>query len=439
MSTCYINEIPPEILAQILQLTDYEALSHSRIFHLASVCKRWKEVVFTSPHFWTTLECTISDRLKNGPESTVPALLERFERWFARAGDMPWSLCLSFNTASRKTSQLYQYIIGIPRWRSLSFTLNLTGASNWNWFEGLVAAAQASGKANGDTPCWPQLETLEIEAPGVRYSDGRLALPLQSIAPNLRNLKVTVAELGGPIFNAFEGFPWTNLVHFEFAGLVGVESLDFYLRLLSQAPNLRTLKALDNQNDFSAMLPLSSVTVPIPLTHINLRHLALHDSPNVLLFLKSVKLPSLVSIDLSRAYDPQDIAFPPHSTPISDAIRALVLASNCRIKVLRLKWTPIFEQDLYLLLTAIPTVEDIELDETACFLTQPSVFFERLESTKAPSVLLPNLQRFSFNQGYRCRLVEVGDAEFETFMERPLVWWKEGLHLGEAETSPPRP
>ncbi|KAF5331702.1 hypothetical protein D9611_007544 [Ephemerocybe angulata] len=420
-SASHINELPPEILAHIFGFCDCKASNCKRLLQLATVCKHWHEVLMAYPQFWTTLECTIPTKLKNEPHTVVPALVSHLQQWFERAGDLPRSLTLSFEVAARKTGLLYDFLVGSPKWESLAFNLALEGASNWVWLEGLIAAAEKYGE-----PCWPELVALEIDAPAVRYHAGRFSLPLMTIAPNLKQLKVTIAELQASIFTIFEGFSWSTLTHLEFSGALGEESLTFYLHILSHAPRLEGLKVLDQQSDMS---PASALpTIRLPVIHPTLRYLGLHDSPNTMTLLRSICVPSLKCLEISRSYcpSPQNVIQPPPTTPLTDAIRILVSASQCEIKDLRLKWTPLTDGDLYGVMTVVPSVEYVELDEAACFWPATlEAFFGRMQQANEEGhPILPQMRRFSYNEGYMCRLVREGTPAFHLFREAPLEWWR---------------
>ncbi|KAJ2932488.1 hypothetical protein H1R20_g4633, partial [Candolleomyces eurysporus] len=374
MASTHISSFPPEILAHTVSFSDYEKDNCKGLLQLASVCRHWHDVLFACPRFWTTLECSISTKLKNEPHTIVPQLIAHLERWFGRAGDLPWTLTLSFDVAPRKTALLNDYLVRNPRWKNLTFTLDIKGATNWPWLEGLIASAEESYATNNGRGCWPELETLEIDSPDVRYGPDRLTLPLKFIAPNLRQFKITIKDLTTPVCTVFKDFPSASLTVFEFAGALGMETLSFYLHLLMHAPNLESMRVLDEQDDFSPVSPLPT-DISLPVVHHKLQHLALHDSPNAMNFLKSIRLPSLHSFDLARSYCPGGIAPPLFSTPVTDAVRDLVSTSKCEIRRLKLKWTPLFVEDLVSVVTSHPAVEILELDEPACFWSLPEAFF----------------------------------------------------------------
>ncbi|KAJ2918260.1 hypothetical protein MD484_g2181, partial [Candolleomyces efflorescens] len=428
MAPTHINDFPPEILAHTFSFSDCQKDNCKRLLQLASVCRHWHDVLFAYPGFWTTLECSISTKLKNEPHLIVPQFIAHLERWFSRAGDLPWTLALSFNVAPRKTPLLNDHLVRIPRWKNLMFALNIEGASNWIWLEGLIASAKESFATNNECPCWPKLETLEIYAPGARYGPDRFALPLRSIAPNLRQLKITINGLTASIFTVFEDFSWANLTVFEFAGALGSETLRFYLHLLTQAQNLESMKVLDQQHDFTPVSPLP-FHIRLPVVHHKLQHLSLHESPNALTFLRNVCLPSLHSFDLARFYLPDSITPPPPSTPVTDAVKALVLMSRCKIRTLRLRWTPLLVQDLFNVVTCHPTVEVLELDEPACAWSGPEVFFNALETAENWRDDLPKLTRFTYIRGFRTHSAQVGEEGFDLLRRAPLRWWKSRVEM----------
>ena len=418
MSAFHINRFPPEILAHILRHCDCQAFNCSRMLQMACVCRHWHDVLFSHPEFWTTMECTISTKFQNKPDPVVPTLVSNLQRWFQRAGNLPLNLTLSFKIAAGKIALLYDYLIGVAQWRSLTFIIEISGASNWRWLEGLISTAQGRGQA-----CWPQLETLEIDAP-VRYTTGRFALPLEDVAPKIQHLRVSIEELQFSLSSVFQRFPWAHITHFEFSGTTGDASLPFYLHLLSWAPNLVSLKALDWPSDLTAPVTVPpSITAPV--FHHALRHVSLHHSPSGSQFLTTVRLPSLRVLELCR---PTPTPLPIEIPGLSDGISKLRSTSRCEIEALHLKWTPLSEQDLVDVLTVVgPSVEYVDLDEAASsYPNVPDSFFALLQENRNPSwrETIPRLKHFSYNEGYRCGVIGIGDDGYETFRDAPLDWWR---------------
>lgn len=421
-----INELPPELLPHVVSFCDYGESNCKRLLQLSCVCKHWRDILLAYPQFWTKLECLISTRLKNEPNSNVPPLIDHMERWFGRAGDLPRDLTLSFEYAGRKTFLLYEYLTKVSQWENLSFTLTVEGASNWNWLEGLLDAASAQS-----SPCWPNLKSFEIEAPATRYDTGRFTLPLQKVAPGLEVLKINVAELRLSIFELFkDSFSWTVLKHLDFNGLLNESPLPFLLHVLESAPNLEILKFIDRLS--VTPTPKIRATAKLPILHTKLQHLALQDNPSSMVFLHNIRTPSLLSLDIARSYCPGPMGTPvPPGTPLTDTITSLVSSSSCTIKELRLKWTPLSDHDLFTLLKSVRSLEYIYLDEAACFWpAKPDTFFEKLKAAwvEEGQQVLPHLKTFSYNEGIRCRIVRKDDSDFDDFKRDPTQWWAGKKH-----------
>ncbi|KAJ3502836.1 hypothetical protein NMY22_g18451 [Coprinellus aureogranulatus] len=486
----HINELPSEVLAHIFSACDYEKDNCAVLLDLACVCKQWRDVIWAFPRFWTSQLLSVPMKLKNdGPDGVLlPKLCNHLEKWYGRAGDVPRDLSLSFKKAGSKTHVLYKYFTGGTRWRALSFSFELEGASNWGWLEGLICAAHNTSKipspqTGEPQPCWPDLTHLELLTPFIRYDPGRLDLPLEHIAPNLTHLKVHVCELRTSVFSIFASSPnaFANLTTFDWKGALGTESLAFYVHLLSTAPKLEVFRALDEQHDFDVAksLPEQYAKV-VPLRHEVLREVVMHWSPNAGVLLKSVALPKLQTLDLARSYDPSHIARPSDDeTPLANAVKALVLHStkaaaetgvDFALKSLKLSRNPLVLKDLWEVVMAVKdTVEELVLDRAACWWDNLDDLFVRLddlvkgngdaeasatqEREAAPQLagnendmdlrhFFPHLKVFTIVPKPYLELTftatRMEEDEFATFTSSPLSWWdrhKVRIDVAEEEMS----
>ncbi|KAG8965780.1 hypothetical protein FRC05_003039 [Tulasnella sp. 425] len=73
-----IQELPPEILAEILlrSMNDDEIFGLKRHPELASVCRKWRDVVISTPQLWSTIT---DNRQAGDPFFIVPAKLRKFK------------------------------------------------------------------------------------------------------------------------------------------------------------------------------------------------------------------------------------------------------------------------------------------------------------------------------------------------------------------------
>lgn len=468
----HINQFPSEILAHIFSVCEFEKDNCAVLLDLACVCKHWHGILWSFPRFWTSHSLSVPMKLKNdGPHGVLlPKLCNHLERWCGRAGDVPRDLSLSFEQASSRTLALYNYFTGGTRWKTLSLSFNLVGASNWTWLEGLISAAHRvsqipSPRTGEPKSCWPDLTRLEIVTPTVVYSPEHLDLPLEHIAPNLTHLKIHISELRTSVFSVFASSPnaFANLTTFDWKGGLGTESLAFYMHLLSTAPKLEVLRSYDQQHDFDETRALPEKYAKlVPLRHEVLREVCIHWSPNAAVLLKSVALPRLKTLDLARVYDPSHIASPPdNGTPVADAVKALMLNSTkattemgttFALTKLRLEKNPLVEKDLYEVVMAVrDTVKELILHRAACWWHTPADFFTHLDnwvhgrsdnqSTRAEqdkahspemraerSDLFPDLELLTVvsQSGYPELSFSVSSAEpydFAIFKTSPLAWW----------------
>lgn len=484
----HINELPSEVLAHLFSICNYEKDNCTVLLELALVCKHWHDVLWAFPRFWTSQSLTVPMKLKNsGPHAALlPRLCNHLERWYGRAGDVPRELSLSLEKANTKTAVLYKYFTNGTRWKTLSFSSSLDGASNWSWLEGLFTVANYTSlvpdpKTGEPKPCWPDLERLEIVSSLFRYDPGHLVLPLDNIAPNLTHLKIHICQLRASVFSIFASSPnpFANLTTFDFQGELGTESLGFYVHLLSTAPKLEILRALDGQHDFDVARALPKQYAKlVPVRHDALREVIMHWSPNVAVLLKSIALPGLKTLDLSRSYDPGNIARPSKDeTPVAHAVQALILNStnaamemgtSFALKRLSMEKAPLVVADQYEVVVAVrEMVEELVLDRSACWWNEPGELYARLDKLAngesvdvkgGPDIdgaegdareakkteplldLFPNLKTFiTTPSGYHTLSFTVSRSdleEYNTFKASPLAWWKKCQdRLGKIEAT----
>ncbi|KAF7293064.1 F-box domain-containing protein [Mycena indigotica] len=184
-----INTLPPEILSRILVRAhaDFSEYQHFAILDsfsmgrglsyrllLASVCKQWRNVVWSTCEMWTrvTVHC---GRVKSASEA--------LQTWLPRSGGLPvdFSIILVDETADAVWDVLVKHS---AQWRHVdlctadSVTLSLANAaSTLPFFETLWLTGDVAME-DGEHISAPNWHALKINVPFVLY---QLALPLAQI------------------------------------------------------------------------------------------------------------------------------------------------------------------------------------------------------------------------------------------------------------------
>jgi hypothetical protein len=318
MSAPHINDFASEILAYIFELRqDGGPYDGSALLQMASVCKHWKETVFTHPQLWTTLQCHLPEGTGSMPwEKAMVTFVNRIARWFGRAGHLPLALDISFTVFSDRGGRaLAEFIAGCSKWRSLRFTDRREDPGpkeKWRWWLGIILAGERRSDPEKGNACWPNLEALHIDASGtwLTREDG-FVLPLQSVAPNLRSLSIAMLSVNdtNTVLSAVQSIPWATLTEFTFCGRHGVFQPSFPVYILEHAPNLERLTVTisgmresreEDMGFSSGPAPSTFYSDSNPLVHERLRHLSLDFRIGLQeSFLKKTRLPALRSVELN--------------------------------------------------------------------------------------------------------------------------------------------
>ena len=196
-STCNINNIPTEIITQILLFylriswgtrkytncssVDRQPRSCLRDIHLT--CKRWRDIIASTPDFWAFVDIQFAP-------GTPSLSLRKLDKWLEQSRQLP--LTISFevqapnSTAAMATGQnttspgaaLQRLIYHLSRWRdvSLTFPLSLTPSSE------LPILPTTGGSKTAAI-----LESLSINISGLGYHRSlQWISSLLAISPHLR-------------------------------------------------------------------------------------------------------------------------------------------------------------------------------------------------------------------------------------------------------------
>ncbi|KAJ2921696.1 hypothetical protein H1R20_g15388, partial [Candolleomyces eurysporus] len=238
---------------------------------------------------------------------------------------------------------LTSFLIRTTRWHSLHLKLvadpEIGHADTGLWLNSLFSAVGEALREDGSSP-WEALQQLEIEARDVRLQEF-IRLPFATIAPNLRELKISLRQIPNA-YQLVEGFVNPKkLRRLEIDALINWKDEilpTFYYHTLAQATNLKSLKVLDRYRhselfDFNFSKTVSS----FPVFNRTLTTLAVHDNRATRDCLQNLSLPSLTSLSFISSINDLDLDI---SLSLSTAVGRLIAQSDCKIKHIRLEYTP---------------------------------------------------------------------------------------------------
>ncbi|KAJ2923977.1 hypothetical protein H1R20_g13111, partial [Candolleomyces eurysporus] len=174
---------------------------------------------------------------------------------------------------------LTSFLIQTTTWRSLRLKLvAIPGsgpADTWAWLNSLFIAVGGVLRTENSS-CWDTLQKLDIEARDVCLQEF-IHLPFATIAPNLRELKISFHRILNS-YRMVEGFinP-KKLRRLEInARITWKDDVlpTFWYHTLGQAANLESAKVLDYGCDSGSSIFHFSGTVSFPVSNLTLTTLA---------------------------------------------------------------------------------------------------------------------------------------------------------------------
>ena len=269
-----LSHLPVEISSHIFSIytkdvnSDFDPQSlivqHSGPLLLGAVSQFWRQVAFSTPHLWNTINIHI---LSNGNLRTK---VELTKEWLARSRQLPLHLSLGYPTWNVVESGLYrlaplfhelQHVS--PRWCTLV----------------LGISARLYTTFLGEVTCAPNLETFKLVEES--DDDGHFHLPH---TPLLKHLDIQVSIPFSSI-----SIDWSNLTTVEANKILLGEYFDI-LQLSEELESFR-LRGLIGHREYPLPTP--------PITHLSLRELYLNtsesrmDASDVVTMLDFVTFPSL--------------------------------------------------------------------------------------------------------------------------------------------------
>ena len=276
--------VPPEILETIFDFVDFADRNPRSLIDVASVCRRWRDTIYSSPGFWTTLHISPTLAIPPQGENGDKGLAEYLDLWFSRAGDFPLTLHLAMRADEWPPQSLLHYIVHNQRWRSLTFRTvciphHHRPLRTLFWMGELLTAVTTLSEQLG-YGCWKMLQSFTIES-----TSSVMASPFQfvQVAPWLKDLNLTLQSFSN---GAFISKPFVDVKNLRSLSLVGyVNQITsevasrLYYGTIQGRTRLESLKIPGHICEMSATSAMPAPVVPIPNTVLSCLHL--HDCPNI--------------------------------------------------------------------------------------------------------------------------------------------------------------
>jgi hypothetical protein len=378
-----LAHLPVEIISHIFAIytedvnSQYEPISlyveRGGPLLLGAVSKFWRQVAFTTPHLWNTVNIHI---LSN---DNLPTKVELTKEWLARSRELPLHLSLGYPTWNENDSELNPLI---PLFNELQHV-----SSRWRTlFLGFSPSLYPTFL--GQVTCAPTLETLTLI--DSLEEEGDFHLPH---TPLLKHLDIDVSV------------PFSS-ISIDWSGLTTVEAhqilMGEYFDILQLSEGLKSfrLSGLIGHREYS--LPTT------PLTHSTLRELYLetdemrmHPSELVTMF----DLATFPSLEKFRYNSGSRTSFP------KSAIRSVFNRSRCQLTHFDLSGDLRngTTNDLISILSDLPTITHFKLHDFYCGRLDDGLMSDMLLRRLTPirpsesihiDRLLPRLESLEF-RGYK--------------------------------------
>ncbi|KAJ3557445.1 hypothetical protein NP233_g11739 [Leucocoprinus birnbaumii] len=315
-----IDCLPSEILAEIFSTqlagpinlppqssfsASYKEVQTPSLWSLASVCRRWRDVVFSTPYLWSSFDITVE-------RTPHPRFIPTLQLFLERSGDQP----LAFKLRACKN---------VPRSTSRqALTCLATRARQWEdvtlhvFLDVLVGCTHLQGPDS----CFPRLHNLNIEPWPLKFTDNLPPFKLFPSAPLLSQIDL----------NSFShhplkilGFPWDQITHLSMTSNDGGEG--YLMDILKHTPKLSVLifDALQPDPEWQSRMHGGQF---IQLSHLRELDWTYRHMPDYSYFFNHVSAPLLKSFSLWCHRD--DLLH-------QDTIRGFLQRSACSVKNVELK------------------------------------------------------------------------------------------------------
>ncbi|KAF9463854.1 hypothetical protein BDZ94DRAFT_1257595 [Collybia nuda] len=406
--TSWDKLLPSELITRIFGFAILEGLEtgstsvDSSALLFGRVSKRWREIAYSTPTFWTSISVNINH------SATISRFAPGVRAWLLRAGALPLSVRLRVSCASERVFPQLALLTG----EILSFSPQIRRLFIQVIFELPNPLAHhavgthnyvALGKGG-----FPILETMDLDCP---FDRSDMVLPkILASAPALRDFSVmnypeTISKLPVPL---------AQLRRFVCGPHEPPTTAQDMVRRAPELEECRLGLAL-----ISAIAP-STMNGIVTLNH--LRHL--HIGPiNVDLFLNGLSLPALTHLTFDGTLPNSQINLP---FPLwhQESITAFLKRSQCALEQLSFSKTDLGPQDIEICVElASPTLKVLSVSNGPYW---PAVvgatLLERLTAPTAgqehKDVLCPLLERVEMHggvlerEGYGSGMLDMLESRF---------------------------
>ncbi|KAG5651391.1 hypothetical protein H0H81_008857 [Sphagnurus paluster] len=311
-----IHALPLELLQNIfsfcLPTSKYKMFPKEAPLLLTHICRRWREVAFSTPQFWTHLH--VFARFGTDDNLTKKDLISRYGEaikvWLNRASGLP--LSISFVTADSEECHEFERD---DRLGSDPHILGIIASFSRTWFHlNLKVKYQQlthfSHLTENDVPL---LKTIEIESFGTRWPARKQPLPFLS-APSLKS----VFFWNNWLLSELHPLPirWgtlTTLSILSWHDMVTSLDLDMAVTLLSQCSNLvvcslRIMSRLKYSSAWSDSAEPQFHPPPLQLYHLEELRVYPEHGPTSFLehwttFFEALQVPEIRHLEVTGCHD----------------------------------------------------------------------------------------------------------------------------------------
>ena len=360
-----INELSPmakfpsEILIEIFQIAcrpvydGYKAKQAVTPLFIGSICRRWRDVTWSTPLLWNTILLNVS-RKHHGTQ------VQLLGDWLLNAGSAPLSIKL--NAAEDEDESVLCAFEAIMQ-------ILVTRSDYWLTFDSLLPPRCHKIFCNID---FPMLTSVSLLPP--RNTITTFNTPSDIMFLTAPKLVDVALPRYFPVM-----LPWEPIRHFRTRWL----TVDECLMVLQQSPNLQ-----ECHFDYVYFLDILIPETIMPYAHLKHLHIGFQDSETSMLFFDSITLPSLSNL-LIQCNGTRRL--------LLSSITSLVLRSACNLERFTIEF-PFHYADLIPCLEAIPSLTYFHLK----MLGGPDMgltrdFVASLDPlSNSNRLLLPNLKYFEY-------------------------------------------
>ena len=338
----FIQKFPPEIGAHIFRLflptLDFEdnyiwpePETFTRVLRLGAVCRKWRQLAWTTPDLWDTIYVTIQPSMKHSLAQSLPGLLRE---WLSRSGIRPVTIFFHHSRCSEESEDSPSHDSSdestaetLASVTDLVIEVINLHSGQWRNLHLHVSADIPERLCGSIQPS--QLLHLELGIDG-----GSSPTPKFVMKSKPFPTKLTLTEFPPTTID----IGWDNITHAMLWDLTADECLE----VLQRAPALEYCQA-QLQDD------ATSDNLGTTILHRRLRSLS--SSYNGTRFLKAINIPSLEEWTHNTRGDPLPVT----------AMVSLLKRSGCCLKILNLQHIRAPPDDLFILFQVMPSLERLQL------------------------------------------------------------------------------